>query len=34
MGALVTIKSFKPVPINMPPQLLEPEPVSELKAAE
>ena len=34
MGALVTIKSFEPVPINMPPQLLEPEPVSELKAAE
>ena len=34
MGALVTIKSFEPVPINMPPQLLEPEQVSELKAAE
>jgi hypothetical protein len=34
MGALVTIKSFEPVPINMPPQLLEPEQVSELKVAE
>jgi hypothetical protein len=34
MGALVTIKSFEPVPINMPPKKPEAEEMSELKAAE
>jgi hypothetical protein len=34
MGALVSIKSFEPVPINRPPQIPEPEEISELKMAE
>lgn len=34
MGALVSIKSFEPVPINRPPQIPEPVEISELKTAE